>query len=601
MKTPADNKTIRIGGASGFWGDSSVGAPQLVRQHGEIDYLVFDYLAELTMSLLAAARLKDPQAGYATDFVSVTMKSLLKEVVERGIKVISNAGGMNPRGCAEAVAAIAAEQGVDVKIAFVEGDDAMPLLDELRASGVEGLDGTRKLPDKLVSANAYLGALPIKHALDQGAQIVITGRCVDSAVTLGALMHEFGWASDDFDRLAQASLAGHILECGAQGSGGLFTDWESVPGWDNIGYPIVECRSDGSFVVCKSPDTGGLVSTATVAEQVLYEIGDPTRYLLPDVSCDFTHLALSQQGENRVEVRGARGRAPSASYKVSATYADGYRCTGLLIIAGADADAKARRSAQAILDRTRRLLLEAGLGDYDATHIDIIGSEACFGSNRRRDAAREAVMWLAVRHQNRKALELFAREIAPAGTSWAPGTAGGVGGRPSPSPSIKQYAFLLPKQRLAPAVVMNGVRSEVAIPVFTPGTAEADAAPTPAPSAAQMAVPAGPTVEVPLIRIAHGRSGDKGDISNIGLVARRKEWLAVLREQVTEASVKDYLSHFVKGRVTRYDLPGFDAVNFVCEQALGGGGMASLRYDPLGKSMAQILLTMPVQVPKGLL
>ncbi len=597
MTAPAEGKTIRIGGASGFWGDSSVGAPQLVRR-GQVDYLVFDYLAELTMSLLAAARLKDPQAGYATDFVDVTMTSLLGEIVARGIKVVSNAGGMNPRGCAEAVAAIAAEQGVAVKIAFVEGDDVMPLLDELRASGVEGLGGTRTLPDKLVSANAYLGALPIKQALDQGAQIVITGRCVDSAVTLGALMHAFDWARDDFDRLAQGSLAGHILECGAQGSGGLFTDWESVPGWDDIGYPIVECRADGSFTVCKVEGSGGLVSPASVAEQVLYEIGDPARYLLPDVICDFTQVSLAQRGENQVEVRGARGCAPTPNYKVSATFADGYRCTAVLIIAGIDADAKARRTAEAILARTRRLLLEAGLGDYSQTHIDIIGAEAGFGSQRRRDAPREAVMWLAVRHASRKALELFAREIAPAGTSWAPGTAGGIGGRPSPSASIRQLAFLLPKPRLAPAVVVDGMRSEVAIPAFQP---EADAPATPAAPAPAPAVVAAARVEVPLIRIAHGRSGDKGDISNIGLIARRPQWLAVLREQVTEERVQAFLAHLVQGRVTRYELPGIGALNFVCEQALGGGGMASLRYDPLGKSMAQILLTLPVQVPRDLL
>lgn len=594
MKAVAEGRLVRIGGASGFWGDSSVGAPQLVRR-GKVDYLVFDYLAELTMSLLAAARLENPQAGYATDFVAVTMKQLLGEVIGRGIKVVSNAGGMNPRGCAGAVAALAAEQGIAARIAYVEGDDVMPLLGELRASGVEGLDGTRKLPGKLVSANAYLGALPIKQALDQGAQIVITGRCVDSAVALGVLMHEFGWASDDFDRLAQASLAGHILECGAQGSGGLFTDWDTVPAWDDIGYPVVECRADGSFVVCKPEGTGGLVSTATVAEQVLYEIHDPARYLLPDVCCDFTRVTLTRQDENRVEVRGARGRAPTASYKVSGTYADGWRCTALLIIAGVDAAAKARRTAQAILERTRRLMREAGLGDYDATHIDVIGSEDGFGGQRRRDAAREAVMWLSVRHQDRKALDLFGREIAAAGTSWAPGTAGGVGGRPSPSPSIKQYAFLLPKQRLSPTVVMDGMRSVVVIPEFAPGAAAAAVPVEP------VSVPAGTTVEVPLIRIAHGRSGDKGDIANIGLVARRTELLGVLRQQVTEARVKDYLSHLVKGRVTRYDLPGFDAVNLVCEQALGGGGMASLRYDPLGKSMAQILLTMPVQVPEQLL
>lgn len=599
MNSAAKNKTVRIGGASGFWGDSSVGAPQLVRQ-GDIDYLVFDYLAELTMSLLAAARMKDAQAGYATDFVNVTMRSLLAEIVQRNIKVVSNAGGMNTRACAEAVAAIAAEQGIDVKIAYVEGDDVMPLLDELRQTGVDGLDGTRALPPKLVSANAYLGALPIRQALDQGAQIVITGRCVDSAVTLGVLMHEFGWSQDSFDHLAQGSLAGHILECGAQGSGGLFTDWDTVPGWDDIGYPIVECSEDGSFIVCKSPDTGGLVSPATVAEQVLYEIGDPARYLLPDVSCDFTQLKLAQVGENRVEVRGARGRSPGENYKVSATYADGFRCTAQLVIVGIEAQAKAERSAQAILDRTRRLFQQAGWGDYDATHVDILGSEACFGSNGRRGSAREVVMWLSVRHQNRKALELFAREIAAAGTSWAPGTTGGGAGRPSPSPSIKQYAFLLPKQRLSPEVVMAGERSKVAIPVFTPESTDVSVSAAHAP-VEKAVLPTGPTVEVPLIHIAHGRSGDKGDISNIGLIARRQAWLPVLRQQVTEQRVKDYLSHFVKGRVTRYELPGFDALNFVCEQALGGGGMASLRYDPLGKSMAQILLTMPVQIQQDLL
>lgn len=594
------HEPVRIGGASGFWGDSSVGAPQLVRR-GEVDFLVFDYLAELTMSLLASARLKDPQAGYATDFVSVTMKSLLKEIVQRGIKVVSNAGGMNPRGCAEAVAAIAAEQGLEVNIAYVEGDDVMPLLPELRASGVQGLDGTSKLPDKVVSANAYLGALPIRQALDRGAQVVITGRCVDSAVTLGVLMHRFDWSADDFDRLAQGSLAGHIIECGAQGAGGLFTDWETVPDWEDIGYPVVECHEDGSFVVCKPVDTGGLVTTATVAEQLLYEIGDPARYLLPDVACDFTRVTLTQKGENRVEVRGALGHAPTSSYKVSATYLDGYRCTGQLIIVGADAEHKARRSAQAILDRTRRLLREAGLADYDAVHVDVLGSEACFGTSRRRDAAREVVMWLSVRHHSRGALELFAREIAAAGTSWAPGTTGGGSGRPAPSPSIKQVAFLLPKHWLTPVVAMDSVREAVDIPLFEHGAADEPAKAPEASVTGQTPATTGPTVEVPLIRIAHGRSGDKGDISNIGLVARRREFLAVLRQQVTEERVKDYLSHLVQGRVTRYELPGIDALNFVCEQALGGGGMASLRYDPLGKSMAQILLTMLVRVPEALL
>lgn len=594
-----DVKTVRIGGASGFWGDSSVGAPQLVR-HGDIDYLVFDYLAELTMSILAAARLRKPELGYATDFVTVTMKALLGEIAERGIRVVSNAGGMNPHGCAQAIAALAAEQGLTLRIAVVEGDDVMPLLPQLREAGVQDMQKGRPLPEKVVSANAYLGALPIKQALDQGAQIVITGRCVDSAVTLGVLMHEFDWQADDYDRLAQGSLAGHIIECGCQATGGLHTDWESVPDWHDIGYPVVECRADGTFLVGKPPATGGLVNTATVGEQVLYEIGDPATYLLPDVTCDFTQVNLRQAAPDLVEVSGARGRAPGKAYKVCATYVDGFRCNAQLSIVGVDAVAKAERTAEAILARTRKLFGENGWGDYSRTRIEVLGAESCFGPHAAVRHTREAVMRLAVMHPEKAALELFAREIAAAGTSWAPGTTGSAGGRSSPSPSIRQYAFLLDKSALTPAVVMDGVRSGVTVPSGSPAAPVAPAAPAVAEQTG-----AGPaehdTVEVPLIRLAYGRSGDKGDTSNIGLIARRPAYLPVLRAEVTVARVADWLGYLVKGPVTCYDLPGFDAMNFVCESALDGGGMASLRNDPLGKGMAQILLTMPVRVPRGLL
>ncbi|EON21085.1 hypothetical protein C265_04088 [Cupriavidus sp. GA3-3] len=590
------DKTVRIGGACGFWGDSSVGAPQLVR-HGGIDYLVFDYLAELTMSVLAAARLRKPELGYATDFVTVTMKTLLREIVECNIRVVSNAGGINPQGCAQALAAIAAEQGIAVRIAVVEGDDVMPLVASLREAGITDMQKGLPLPDKLVSANAYLGALPVCKALDQGAQIVITGRCVDSAVTLGVLMHEFGWQAHDYDRLAQGSLAGHIIECGCQATGGLHTDWEQVPDWPNIGYPVVECRADGSFLVGKPPATGGLVTTATVGEQVLYEIGDPSAYLLPDVTCDFTQVALRQAGPDLVEVRGARGRAPGNCYKVSATYMEGFRCNAQLTIVGIDAAAKAERTAEAILARTRRLFAENGWGDYTRTRVEVLGAESCFGPHAAARHTREAIMRLAVTHPEKAALELFAREIAAAGTSWSPGTTGSGGGRASPSPSIRQYAFLLDKGALSPTVVMDGVWTAVSIPA---GHAATDAA---APAAAQAAaIPAGgDRIEVPLVRLAYGRSGDKGDISNIGLIARRPEYLPLLRAEVTAARVADWLGHLVLGPVSRYDLPGFDAMNFVCESALDGGGMASLRNDPLGKGMAQILLTMPVRVPRSLL
>lgn len=587
-------RSVRIGGASGFWGDSSVGAPQLVA-HGQLDFLVFDYLAELTMSILAAARGKDPQRGYATDFVDVTMKAILRDVAARGIRVISNAGGVNPQACAQALHALAAEQGVALKIAVVTGDDVLPLLPRLREEGARELQTGAALPARLLTANAYLGALAIRQALDAGADVVITGRCVDSAVTLGALMHAFGWDAGDFDRLAQGSLAGHILECGCQATGGLHTDWEAVPDWPHIGYPIVECAADGSFEVGKPPGTGGLVNTAVIAEQVLYEIGDPRRYLLPDVTCDFTQVRLEQVGEHRVRVTGARGLPPGPAYKVSATAMEGWRCTGQLTIVGIDAARKAQRTGEAILARTGELFAQRGWPPCTRTRIEVLGSEhANYGPRARTAAVREAVLQVAVMHPQKEALELFAREIAAAGTSWAPGTTG-AGGRPSPSPAIRQIAFLVDKTRVVPQVRLGERTLDVVVPTGQ--------APVPAPGpvgAVEAAMPGGDLVEVPLVRLAWARSGDKGDHSNIGVIARRPEWLPWLRAQLTGQRVKEWLAHLVAGEVTRYDLPGLHALNFLCTEALDGGGMASLRNDPLGKGMAQILLEIPVQVPHDL-
>ena len=586
-------RTIRIGGASGFWGDSSVGAPQLVA-HGNLDFLVFDYLAELTMSILAAARGKDPKLGYATDFVQVTMKAIVREVAARRIRVISNAGGVHPEACAQALQALAAEQGVALKIAVVTGDDVLPLMPQLREQGVKELQTGAPLPERLLTANAYLGALPIRHALDAGADVVITGRCVDSAVTLGALMHAFAWREDDYDRLAQGSLAGHVIECGCQATGGLHTDWESVPDWAHIGYPVIECEDDGSFVVTKPNGTGGLVNCAVVAEQVLYEIGDPRRYLLPDVTCDFTQVRLEQLGDHRVRVAGARGLAPGGQYKVSATYMDGYRCTGQLTIVGIDAARKAQRTGEAILARTRELFAQRRWLPYTRTRIEVLGTElANFGPHARTTGVREAVLQVAAMHPQKEALELCAREIAPAGTSWSPGTTG-AGGRPSPSPAIRQFAFLVDKGSVTPKVLLEGVSQAVKIP-----TGQSPVPPPDATPAVDAATPAGDLIEVPLVQLAWARSGDKGDHSNIGVIGRRPEWLPWLRAQLTEQRVKEWLAHLVNGQVRRFDVPGIHAMNFLCTEALDGGGMASLRNDPLGKGMAQILLTMPVKVPSG--
>jgi hypothetical protein len=554
---------------------------------------VFDYLAELTMSILAGARMKRPEEGYATDFVAVALRSVLKQAREQGIRIVTNAGGVNPQGCAAAVQALADELGVPVRIAIVTGDDVLEHAPAIRAGGAFDLSSGDSLPEKLVTANAYLGALPIAQALDAGADIVITGRCVDSAVTLGVLLHEFGWAADDFDRLAAGSLAGHIIECGCQATGGLHTDWAAVPDWANIGYPIVECHEDGSFIVTKPHGTGGLVTPATVGEQLLYEIGDPASYLLPDVTCDFRTVRMEQAGPHRVLVSGARGRAPTATYKVSATAAVGFKVSAQLTIVGIDAAAKARHTGDALLERGRRLLRERGLADFLATHVELLGTESAYGPHARPLPTREVVLRLTVTHADRRALEMFSREFAAPGTSWSPGTTGG-GGRPSVSPVLRQFAFLIPKEQVTPTVTLGERTFAAPLPPPRPQVA-------PEPLAlSKSTLRAGPRKTVPLVQIAWGRSGDKGDTSNIGLIARDPALLPVLKEQVTPERVKQYLGHLVRGAVHCYDLPGIHAINLVCERALGGGGMASLRNDPLGKGMAQMLLDLPVEVPESL-
>ncbi len=586
-------RVIRIGCAAGFWGDSALAAAQLVRR-ASLDYLVFDYLAEVTMSIMARARAKDPAQGYATDFVASTMPEILRDIAERRVKVVCNAGGVNPVACQQALSHLAAESGVPLRIAAVLGDDLMPRLEELRRRDVREMFTGEPLPARLLSANAYLGALSIKAALGAGADVVVTGRCVDSALVLGPLMHEFGWREDDYDRLAAGSLAGHIVECGAQATGGLYTDWRQVPRWDDIGYPIVECEADGGFTVTKPAGTGGLVTPGTVAEQMLYEIGDPAAYVLPDAVSDFSGVAMAATGPDRVRVTGARGRAPSDSYKVSATHADGYRLSLTLTVLGIDAAAKARATGEALLARTRRAFAERGLGDYRAVRVEALGAEDAYGPHARVRATREAVLRLAVWHDRREALDLLAREAASPVTSMAPGTTGYIGGRPPVQTVMRLFSFLVSKREVAVEVSLDGRTLGVPVP---PGQRWV---PPPLPLPRGELPHAGPTVMLPLARLAHGRSGDKGDSANIGVIARRPEFLPVLRAALTEAVVADYFRHLVAGPVTRYEVPGIDAFNFVLERALGGGGAVSLRNDPQGKGYAQMLLDLEIPVPVDL-
>ncbi|XP_068163916.1 uncharacterized protein lratb.1 [Antennarius striatus] len=451
----ARTKPVRIGCASGFWGDTTTSVPQLIHK-GNLDFLVFDYLSEITMSLLTAAKTKMPNLGYTPDFVQVALAPFINDIHRKGIRVISNAGGVNPLACAEAIQEVIKKSGLDLRVVVVTGDDLMPQKASL--SEVKMADGhnRRLLPKTVHSMNAYLGALPIRRCLDLGADIIVTGRCVDSALALAPLIHSFGWEKTDYDLLAAGSLAGHLIECGAQSTGGIFTDWHKVPDWDNIGFPVVECSSDGSFILSKPPKTGGLISFGTVSEQLVYEIGDPQRYLLPDVTCDFSQVVIKEvQGVEggAVRVTGAKGFPPSHDYKVCATYMDGFRTTAVCPVGGPRAAEKARRTAESIIGRTRSMFKQLGLDDFSSVNIQVLGAEDTYGANAQTKGSREAVLWMAVHHKQKKALELFSREIAPAGTGMAPGLTGIVGGRPRVSPVLKPFFFLHPKSQLKVSLI----------------------------------------------------------------------------------------------------------------------------------------------------
>jgi hypothetical protein len=589
-------RTVRIGGACGYWGDTSAAPRQLVDK-GEVQYLVFDYLAEVTMSILAKLRQRAPDAGYATDFITLAMKPLLADIARKKIKVVANAGGVNLGACAAALKRIAAEVGVSVRIGLVEGDDLMPRIDALRALDLRDMATSAPFPERPLSVNAYLGAFPIAAALGAGADIVITGRCVDSALVLGPLIHEFGWSTEDYDRLAAGSLAGHLLECGAQATGGNFTDWQDVAdGWDDMGFPIAEVAADGGFLMTKPEGTGGLVSALTIAEQMLYEIGDPRAYVLPDVACDFTAVELAPAGSDCVRVSGARGRRPGATYKVSTTYPGGYGSVGTMVVAGLDPAAKARRTGDAILEKARRMLAESGLGDFSATALQVVGAGALAGpaAPPAGDALGEVVLRLAVRHPRGEGAELFSKEFVGSGLSMATGRCGLGGGRPAVSPVVLLHSALLDKRQVAVGVRVDGTPIALAHPVTIGGN---DAVPPPA--RIDDALPPGRRVEVPLIRLAVARSGDKGNDANIGVIARRPEYLAAIRAALTPDAVKRRFAAFAEGAVERFDLPGINALNFVLHDSLGGGGTSSLRLDTQAKTYAQLLLGMPIPVPEA--
>lgn len=594
-------KCVKIGGACAFYGDSSVAPTQLL--DAGVDYLILDYLAEATMSTLGQMKAARDDMGYALDFTDWVWKDNLRRLKETGTRIVTNAGGVNPAACVAKMRKIAEEAGLSFKIAIVHGDDVTDHLPAMSDAGVtEMFTGTPFPPtDAITSANAYLGATPIARALAMGADMVITGRVVDSALTLGILMHEFGWSPEDYDKLSQGSLAGHVIECGAQATGGLFTDWEQVEDWAHVGYPIIECFEDGSFIVTKPDGTGGLVNEAVVAEQVLYEVGDPQAYLLPDVACDFTQLKISQVGEHRVKVTGSIGRAPTGKYKICITSIDGHRCIAFMPIVGRSAAQKAQRQSDAVITRVEEMLRDRQLPPFRAKRVEILGAEASYGANARADDVREVVARVGVEHDDEAALKCFMREFDSPTTSMSVGTTGWFGSRPQIAPVMRVFSTVIDRTDLPVTVELDGETVAVTTPApSTPFNLDA----VPRPDAPPEPDKKTGLVEVPLVDIAWARSGDKGDAFNIGVIARKPEALPYIRAALTREAMMDYFAHEFEGAanpdVKVYDLPGMNAVNLHFLDALGGGQFASLRLDPLAKGKAQQLLDHMIKVPASL-
>ena len=604
---------IRIGGATGYWGEADLALPQFLAEK-HMDFIVFDYLAEITMSIMARAKAADPEKGYATDFVSAIVAPHLRVIAQSGVKLISNAGGVNPEACGRAIRQLIDDAGLSLKVAVITGDDLMPKLDEvLGAAPSEMFTGDDAPPrETIASANAYLGAFPIAEALDHGADIVVTGRCVDSAVTLGACIHRFGWHRSDLDLLAAGSLAGHLIECGPQVTGGNYTDWEDVAdSLHEVGYPIAEISADGSVVITKPGATGGCVTRGSVGEQLLYEIADPADYRLPDVICDFTRVTLEEVDTDRVLVRGARGAGVPSHYKASITWADGWRAGMICFYVGAKAVEKARIFADEAIQRARKKLTVMGAPDYVDVSVEVVGDESHWGDSARYVRSREVAVKVACRHQDRRATDLLMRELSGAALGAPPGFCAFAGTRPKSSPVIRLFSILV--DRDLPEICIHasdqarpfddapvvGIQStDEAGASSDNGTASATAQETSATTDEN----GGALIEVPLERLAWARSGDKGDKANIGVMARKAEYLPWISAVLTSPYVASRFAHFMASpAIDRFELPGLPALNFVLHNVLGGGGVASLRNDPQAKGYAQILLDTPVAIPASLL
>ncbi len=452
-------ESIRIASGQGFWGDLPNAPVNQVKQ-GPIDYLVMDYLAEVTMSIMQKQKLRNPEWGYARDFVHV-IEQILPEIENEGIKVISNAGGVNPHSCKDEILKIAKAKGVkNLKVAVVAGDNILPNIDELIASGhalnnMETGEPISTVKENLLSANVYFGCTAVVDALKQGANVIITGRVTDTGLTLAPMIYEFGWEYSDYDKMAIGTIAGHIIECGAQVSGGNFTDWEQVEDFTNIGFPIIEAKPDGTFYVTKHEGTGGLVNQMTVKEQLMYEIGNPAEYITPDVIADFTTVHIEDAGKNRVRVSGIKGKPDTPTYKISASYTDGFKLSATLVYCWPDALKKAKKGAEILKQRADALNLE--IDEFHAEYVGYNGTTEKPVQLIDSEDIDEIQMRVSICGKNKEHINRFGMEIAPLILTGPSGVTGFAGGRPKASEIVAYWPALLNKKAVEPTVEVYSV------------------------------------------------------------------------------------------------------------------------------------------------
>ncbi|WP_258104549.1 acyclic terpene utilization AtuA family protein [Marinoscillum sp. MHG1-6] len=588
-------KVVRIGNASGFWGDDPLALKRQLK-FGALDYVNADYLAEVSMSILRKLQNRDPEKGYVQDFIDHVLLAG-DELRQSDAKIVTNAGGNNPIGCAIALQKELRSRGIEKRIFAITGDNIVDRLEKC-ATEVHDLRNMEEglsldqVRDRVQSANVYTGSVPVAEAFRNGADIVVAGRISDSALTIGPLMYEFGWKPDDWNLLAAGMIAGHIIECGAQATGGNFTDWQTIKSWDEMAFPIIMMEENGDFTVTKSPQCGGMVTEFTVKEQLVYEIHDPENYYGPDVIADVTSVRLVDEGNDKVRVIGAQGKPSPETWKVSMSYHHGWKASGSLILSAPDALEKAQLFQKLFWERVGT--------QFEKTSTNFIGYDSTHQALANTISPNEILIQFVAFDPDRSKLDMFSRQLSAMILSGPPGVAV-TGGRPKPQEVLKYWPALVDCTKIESYIheINDGISKVISS--YIPSTY------TSLPTIHSDKVKSKDhqwstdLVEVKLLEVCLARSGDKGNTVNIGVLARNELIYSWLVQNITAKKVHEWFKSLCKGTVTRYELDNLNALNFHLTEALDGGGTYSGRTDPQGKTFASALLNREVEVPKEIL